>query len=97
MSETQTKPFACHGEPNPGRPCTAKLTQAEAWVTATGMIRHLIGRWPMVKDLADHTYCLWSLFSAWPQGRVAEWPEARVPPLSKNGSMDGTKAGRASH
>ena len=67
------KPFACHGEPHPGRPCMAKLTQAEAWVTATGMIRHLIGRWPTVKDLADHTYC--GRCSA--LGRKVELPNGR--------------------
>ena len=56
MTEQQ-KPFVCHGEPHPGRPCTAKLTQAEAWVPGVSTIRKVVGRWPSVKDLADHTHC----------------------------------------
>ncbi len=63
MSETQqvvvvaSKSFSCHGEPHPGRPCTAKLTQAEAWVLEASKIAEVTGRWPSVKDLADHIYC----------------------------------------
>ena len=67
------KPFVCHGEPHPGKPCQVKLTQAEAWVPTTGMIRHLIDRWPSVKDLADHTYC--GRCSA--LGRKVELPNGR--------------------
>ena len=52
------KPFACHGEPHPGKPGTAKLTQAEAWVPKLARIKKAIGRWPtLAKDLADHIYC----------------------------------------
>ena len=51
------KPFTCHGEPHPGKPCTAKLTQAEAWVPTLLAIRKVVGRSPSVKDLADHTHC----------------------------------------
>lgn len=57
MSDTMTKPFVCHGEPHPGKSCTAKLTQAEAWVPTLATIRKVVGRWPSVKDLADHTHC----------------------------------------
>ena len=52
------KPFVCHGEPHLGKLCTTKLTQAEAWLpTLAVIIRKVIGRWPTVKDLADHSHC----------------------------------------
>ncbi|OGN00427.1 MAG: hypothetical protein A3B91_04245 [Candidatus Yanofskybacteria bacterium RIFCSPHIGHO2_02_FULL_41_29] len=51
------KPFVCHGEPRPGKPCTAKLAQSEAWVPALATVRKVVGRWPSVKDLADHIHC----------------------------------------
>ncbi len=53
------KPFVCHGEPYPGKPCTAKLTQAEAWLPTLAVIRKVIGRWPAVKDkdLVGHIHC----------------------------------------
>ena len=60
MSETkqaETKPFVCHGEPHPGKPCKAKLTQAEAWVPTLATIRKVVGRWPSVKDLIGHVHC----------------------------------------
>ena len=63
MDQTQqvatvaAKPFSCHGELHSGKPCTAKLTQAEAWVPTLAVIRKVTGRWPSVKDLADHIHC----------------------------------------
>jgi len=58
VSEAPAKPFVCHGEPHPGKPCQAKLTQAEAWVPTLAAIRRMAGRWPsMAKDLADHIHC----------------------------------------
>ena len=59
MAETQqqVKPFVCHGEPHPGKLCTMKLTQSEAWVPTILTIRKVVGRMPSVKDLADHTHC----------------------------------------
>jgi len=64
MNETQqvvavaTKPFVCHGEPHPGKPCQAKLSQTEAWVPTLAAIRKVAGRWPsLAKDLADHIHC----------------------------------------
>ena len=58
MIETVVKPFACHGEPHPGKPCAAKLAQAEAWVPTLLAIQKVTGRWPsMAKDLADHICC----------------------------------------
>ena len=58
MEQTQqVKPFVCHGESHPGKSCTAKLSQAEAWVPTLAIIRKVISRWPTVKDLADHIHC----------------------------------------
>ena len=63
MEQTQqiatmaTKPFVCHGEPHPGKPCTAKLTQTEAWVIDMATIRQSIGHMPTVGDLKGHTFC----------------------------------------
>ena len=54
---TAVKPFTCHGELKSGKPCTAKLTQAEAWVPTLLAIRKVVGRSPSVKDLADHIHC----------------------------------------
>lgn len=52
------KPFVCHGEPHPGKPCKAKLTQAEAWVPTLTAIRKAAGRAPsLAKDLAGHIHC----------------------------------------
>ena len=52
------KPFVCHGEPYPGKPCQAKLSQAEAWVPTLAAIRKMVGRWPsLAKDLTDHIHC----------------------------------------
>lgn len=52
------KPFVCHGEPIPGKPCQAKLAVAEAWVPALRAIRRVAGRWPsQVKDLVSHIHC----------------------------------------
>ena len=55
--QAQGKPFVCHGEPHPGKLCTAKLTQAEAWVPTLAVIRKVTGQWPMVKNLTDHIHC----------------------------------------
>ena len=58
FDKAQGKPFVCHGEPHPGKPCQAKLTQVEAWVPTIAAIRKVTGRWPsMAKDLADHIHC----------------------------------------
>lgn len=54
---SKDRPFTCHGEPHPGKLCTAKLTQAEAWVPTLATIRKVVGRWPSVRDLADHIHC----------------------------------------
>ena len=64
------KPFVCHGvvparatraaeqSSHDGKPCTAKLTQAEAWVPTLQAIHKMVGRWPsMAKDLAGHIHC----------------------------------------
>jgi len=51
------KTFACHGEPKPGKPCEAKMAQSECWVPALATVRKVVGRWPSVKDLADHIHC----------------------------------------
>ncbi len=48
--------YGCHGERH-GKPCAAKVAQSETWVPSLAIIRKVIGRWPTVKDLADHTYC----------------------------------------
>ena len=55
--EVSAKPFVCHGESHPGKPCMAKLTQAEAWLPAISTIRKVVSRMPSVRDLADHTHC----------------------------------------
>ena len=58
VGQAMAKPFVCHGEPHPGKPCTAKLTQAEAWVPTLAAIRKVTSRWPsMARDLADHIHC----------------------------------------
>ncbi len=69
MDNTIQKPFVCHGvipsratrvaeqSSNDDKPCTAKLTQAEAWVPTLATIRKVVGRWPSVKDLIDHIHC----------------------------------------
>ena len=57
LDKAQDKPFGCHGEPKPGKPCQTKMAQSEAWVPALSTIRKVVGRWPSVKDLADHIHC----------------------------------------
>lgn len=52
------RPFVCHGTPHPGKPCTARLTQAEAWVPTLEVMAKASGRWPtLAKHLTDHIHC----------------------------------------
>ena len=51
------KPFVCHGEPVPGKPCTTKLARGSAWVPDLKTLRKVLGRLPGVGELAGHTFC----------------------------------------
>ena len=62
MNETQqvsatAKPFVCHGESHPGPTMHSEADAGRSLGADTGTIRKVIGRWPTLRDLADHIHC----------------------------------------